>query len=253
MKPPPRTPAGSSRVTDPPLSTRGNLLLRSLPEAEIARLRPHLKVATTRLGEELHCRRDSDPDVFFPVDTVSALVLEGPDGSGVEVASVGHEGMVGLPAFVDSEIVDFKAFTQVAGTGFRMPRRILKRELAANGKFAEHLDEYTEVLLLCVGQSAFCGRKHRQLERCARWLLSIHDRVPRREFAVTQEFLAQMLGVRRATVTEAVQGMKKRGFISTVRGSLRILDPEGLRSIACDCYRSIRSEFDALKREWNNS
>lgn len=216
-------------------------------------MRPHLRPSSTTVGQELHCRSDSDPDVFFPIDTVSALVVEGPEGSGVEVANVGSEGMVGLPAFIESEIVDFKAITQVAGSGFRMPRKILERELAAKGTFAEHLDQYTEVLLLCVGQSCYCSSRHRQLERCARWLLSIHDRLPRTEFAVTQEFLAQMLGVRRATITGAVKEMKQRRLISTVRGGLRILDPEGLRSIACDCYRSVRGEFDALRKEWGRS
>ncbi len=216
----------------------------------MARLRPHLRPYTTVVNEELHCRRDSDPDVFFPVESVSSLIVEGIDGSGVEVATVGTDGMVGLPLFINSEIVDFNAVTQIPGRGFRMPRRTLVRELAAKGTFADHLEEYTEVLLLCIGQSCFCSRMHNQLERSARWLLSFDDRSPHSAFPVTQEFFSQMLGTRRATVSVAVKELKRRKLIVTERRSFRILDREGLESVACECYRSVRAEYDALKRKW---
>ncbi|MCA1579896.1 MAG: Crp/Fnr family transcriptional regulator [Acidobacteria bacterium] len=161
--------------------------------------------------------------------------------------------MIGLPAFIESETVDFKAFTQISGWGFRMPRRIFERELTAKGIFEERLQEYTEVLLLAVGQSCFCIRMHDQVERCALWLLSVHDRAPRAKLVVTHEFLAQLLGVRRATVSAAVKELKSRNAIEGGRGSVRILDPDSLRAMACDCYSSVRSEFAALKRKWEKS
>lgn len=228
----------------------GNLLLESLPKTDLARLRPHFRPYTTSVAEELHCRSHSNPDVFFPVDSVSSLVVQGLDGSAVEVATVGNEGMVGLPVFVDSEEVAFDAITQVPGAGFRMPRRILIRELRRKSDFADRLGEYTEALLLVVGQASLCTGIHSQVQRCARWFLSIDDRSVGAEFPLTQEFLAQMLGVRRATVTQAARELQQRKLIAYRRGEVRILDREGLEAAACECYANVRAEFDALRRQW---
>ena len=227
-----------------------NLLLRGLPERELSRLRPHLRKYSTNVGEELHCRREDDPDVFFPVESVSSLVVEGSEGVAVEVASVGAEGMVGLPIFVESDAVVFNALTQVPGEGLRMPRKILTRELEAKETFAERLEEYTEVLLLAVGQSSFCATSHSIPRRCARWLLAISDRAPGREVAVTHEFLAQLLGARRATITQAMNDLVRRKLVRNRRGALEVLDRKGLEAVACGCYHVIRSEFATLLSKW---
>ena len=228
----------------------GNLLLESLPRGEFARLAPHLATRRTDLAEELHCRSHSDPDVFFPVNSVSSLVVHGLDGSEVEVATVGSEGMVGLPVFIGSEAIIFEAITQVPGDGLRLSRKILTRELRRRSAFADRLAEYTEAMLLTVGQACFCSRMHGKVERCARWLLSVADRAPGEEFPLTQKFLSWMIGVRRATVTEAARELQRRKLIDYRRGEVRVLDRKGLEAAACECYGHVRAEFDALRRRW---
>ncbi len=228
----------------------GNLLLDSLPRGEFARLAPHLKPSRTALLEELHCRSTSDPDVFFPVNSVSSLLVHGLDGSEVEVATVGNEGMVGLPVFIGSEAVVFEAITQVPGEGLRLPRKILTRELRRRSAFNDRLTEYAEAMLLSVGQACLCSRMHGKVERCARWLLSVADRAPGSEFPLTQKFLSWMIGVRRATVTEAARELQRRKLIDYRRGEVRVLDRKGLEAASCECYAHVRAEFDILRRRW---
>jgi CRP-like cAMP-binding protein len=227
-----------------------NLLLGSLSSKDLARLLPHLRPYRTSEGEELHCRSSSDPDVFFPVDAVSSLIVLGADGSCVEVAVVGREGMVGLPVFINSEAVAFDAMTQVTGDGLKMPRRILRREIRRADDFAHRLEEYTETILLAVGQASLCARMHSPVERCARWILAREDRASGGEFRLTQEFLGRMLGLRRATVTMAAASLKRRKLIDYSRGRVRVVSRKGLEQAACECYGHIREEFQALRQEW---
>ncbi len=235
---------------EPPRPKTGNLLLESLPRAEFARLLPHLRPYNTKLAEELHCRSDSDPDVFFPVSSVSSVLVHGLDGSEVEVATVGREGVVGLPVFIGSEAVVFEAITQVPGDGLRLPRKILVRELRRKCIFADRFAEYTEALLLSVGQACLCSRMHTPVQRCARWLLSIADRSSKEEFPLTQQFLSWMMGVRRATVTLVARELQRRKLIDYRRGRVRVVDRKGLEEAACDCYAHVRAEFEVLLRRW---
>ncbi|MEO8431307.1 MAG: Crp/Fnr family transcriptional regulator [Acidobacteriota bacterium] len=227
-----------------------NLLLQSLPSRDFARLEPHLRPYRTSSREELHCRAESDPDVFFPMDSVSSIVVRGLDGGTLEVATVGSEGMIGLPVFIDSEAVAFDAITQVPGEGFRMSCRVLKRELARKAAFADRIVEYTEAVLLSVGQSGLCARMHSQVQRCARWLLTIDDRAARADYPITHDFLGQMLGVRRATITQAIAELKKKRLVQAGKRALRIRDRQGLERVVCECYVQVRTEFDAIRRRW---
>lgn len=199
-------------------------------------------------GNELHQRTASSPYVYFPINSVSSLAVTLADGSTIEVATVGNEGMVGLPLFIESESVSIQAFTQVPGEGLQMSRSVLRAELRREGALCHLLQEYTEALLLFVAQSCACNILHGQRQRCARWILLIHDRVGGDSFSLTQTFLAQMLGVRRATVTAAAGRLREEGLISYRRGVLKILDRKGLESVACECYGAVRREFDALSR-----
>jgi CRP-like cAMP-binding protein len=224
----------------------GNRLLDSLPPRELGRLKPHLRPYSMIAGDELHQRTASSPYVYFPINSVSSLAATLADGATIEVATVGNEGMVGLPLFIESEAIFIQAFTQVPGEGVQMPRSVLRAELRQEQALCHMLQEYTETLLLFIAQSCACNQLHSQRERCARWLLLIHDRVGGDRFSLTQTFLAQMLGVRRATVTAAAGGLREEGLISYRRGIVQILNRRGLESVACECYDAVRREFEAL-------
>ncbi|MEO8431638.1 MAG: Crp/Fnr family transcriptional regulator [Acidobacteriota bacterium] len=223
-----------------------NRLLASLPPAEYRRIEPHLQSYDMRAGEELHQKAGASPYVFFPLDAVASLMVTLADGSTVEAATVGHEGMVGLPLFVTSEAVAIQAFTQVPGRGLRMSRSVLRAELRRDEALCHRLHEYTEALLLFIAQTSACNKLHTQKARCARWLLLIHDRVGRDTFTLTHTFLAMMLGVRRATVTVVAGELRSRNLISYKKAVIRIVDREGLEEAACECYAVLRNEFDTL-------
>ena len=224
----------------------GNRLLDSLPPSDRRRLDPYLVPYSMQTGEELHQRAGQSPYVFFPIDSVSSLVVSLADGTTVEVATVGHEGMVGLPLFIESDTVVMDSFTQVPGRALRMERRILRAELRREAALCHRLHEYTEALLLFIAQSASCNQAHGQRERCARWLLHIRDRVPTDTFPLTQEFLSQMLGVRRPTITAVAGELREKGLIDYRKGSVRIVDRKRLEGVACDCYHVIRREHRRL-------
>jgi len=224
----------------------GNRLLESLPAADFRRIESQLTPYEMKGGEELHQRAGSSPYVYFPIDSVSSLVVSLADGATVEVAIVGNEGMVGLPLFIESESVVIDSFTQVPGRAYRMERRILRAEIRRDAALCHRLHEYTESLLLFIAQSASCNQSHGQRQRCARWLLHIGDRVASEAFSLTQDFLSQMLGVRRPTVTAVAGELREKGLISYQKGSVRILDRRGLESVACGCYDVVRREQKRL-------
>ncbi|HXM75487.1 MAG TPA: Crp/Fnr family transcriptional regulator, partial [Thermoanaerobaculia bacterium] len=159
----------------------------------------------------------------------------------------GNEGMVGLPLFVESESVSIQAFTHVPGNGLKMPRSVLRAELKRERALCHRLHEYTEALLLFIAQSCACNQMHSQRQRCARWLLLLHDRVGNQTFSLTQEFLAQMLGVRRATVTVAAGDLRRKKLIAYRKGVIQILDRKGLEDMACECYKTVGLEFERLR------
>src|ERR1700674_1114715 len=225
-----------------------NHLLAGLPPGEFRRLMPHLLPYSTKSGEEMHQRTGSSPYVYFPINSVSSLVASSGDGLMVECATVGNAGMVGLPLFVESESVSIQAFTHVAGNGLKMPRSILRAELKREAALCHRLHEYTEALLLFIAQSCACNKMHSQKQRCARWLLLIHDRVGDHTFSLTHEFLAQMLGVRRATVTVAAGDLRMKKLIAYRKGVIQILDRKGLEDMACECYKTVGVEFERLRK-----
>jgi CRP-like cAMP-binding protein len=184
--------------------------------------------------------------VYFPENGVVSIVSVMVDGTAVETATVGHEGMVGLPVFHGTDRTSAQAFSQIPGTALRMTADAFRAEIARHGMLSTALHRYSQALLTLIAQSSACNRLHTMRERCARWLLHTHDRVGGDEFPLTHQFLSQMLGVRRATVTEALGEVQALGAITSSMGRIRVTDRAALERAACECYAIIQREFDRL-------
>ncbi len=224
----------------------GNRLLDALPDGELERLRPDLEPVPLGLKEVL-----IEPDgpighVWFPVDGVCSLVATMEDGRAVEVGTIGNEGMVGLPVFLGRDTVPLTTFCQVPGRAVRMRSEALRTEVGPGDRLHGLLQRFTEATFVFAAQSSACNRLHSVEQRASRWLLHTHDRVGRDEFPLTQEFLAEMLGVRRASVSGVAGDLQRAGLISYSRGAVRVLDRGGLEGRGCECYGIIREEFDRL-------
>lgn len=189
------------------------------------------------------------PHVHFPLDAVLSMLTVVQDGRGVEFATVGREGMSGSNETLTGAGTPMRVIAQVSGASLRVPAADLS-ELARTSFHARGLLlRYNQSLLVQAAQVAACNRLHPVEERCARWLLMTHDRVRRDEFLLTQEFLSQMLGVRRARVNVAAGTLQRAGLIRYSRGRIRLTDREGLEAASCECYGVVRAEYDRLARE----
>jgi CRP-like cAMP-binding protein len=224
----------------------GNRILDSLPPAHIKRLRPHLEAISVGVKHVVYEPDGPITHVYFPAGCVISLVTYLEDGAPVEMATIGREGMVGLSIFLGADTMPSRAFGQVPGDALRITAAAFTKEIKRNGRLVRVLNRYTLALFNQVAQTTACNRMHLVEQRCARWLLQTHDRVGTDEFLLTQEFLAQMLGVRRSGVSVAAGLLQKARLIRYVRGRITILDRPGLESAACECYRVIQREFDRL-------
>jgi CRP-like cAMP-binding protein len=184
--------------------------------------------------------------VYFPLSGVVSLVAVMADGASGEVGVVGNEGMVGLAAFLGGGSMPVRAIVQVAGAALQTPAASFREYLANDGVLRERIERFTQALLTQIAQTAVCNRLHPAEERAARWILMTADRVPGTPFPLTQEFLGQMLGVRRATVTIAAGMLRAAGFIAYHRGTMEVLDREGLEEAACECYGVVKREYQRL-------
>jgi CRP-like cAMP-binding protein len=234
-----------STAPKPPV---GNWLLDALPRADIERVRPHLEAVSVSIRQVIYEPNGIIKHVYFPKSCIISLVTYLKDGASVEMATVGLEGMVGLPVFLGTDTMPSRAFGQVAGDSLRITTAAFTAEVKRNGPLVRVLNRYTQALFNQVAQTTACNRVHLVEQRCARWLLQTHDRVGSDQFLLTQEFLAQMLGVRRPGVSAAAALLQKAGLIRYARGRITILDRPGLESAACECYGVIRREFDRLIR-----
>ncbi|HEU0014435.1 MAG TPA: Crp/Fnr family transcriptional regulator [Longimicrobium sp.] len=223
-----------------------NRILASLPAGDLRRLLPLLELRDLELRRVVVEVNQPIEHVWFPEAGVVSLLGVMEDGTAVETATVGNEGMVGLPVFLGADSMAGQAFCQVTGQAYRMPAGALREEVRRGGPLAELLGRYTQALFTQIAQSSACNRVHPVAQRCARWLLLTHDRVGRDTFDLTHLFLAQMLGVRRATVTEVAGALQARGVIEYTRGVVRIVDRAGLERESCECYRVIAAEFARL-------
>ena len=184
--------------------------------------------------------------VYFPVDAVGSLLTLLGAGETVEAGLVGHEGVVGVPVFLGTAATHGRAVCQVAGDAWRMPVAAFLEESRRDGPFRDQLFRYTQTLLQQISQSSGCNRGHPTDERCARWLLMIHDRVPGDTFPLTHEFLAVMLGIRRPSVTATMRRLQEAGLLTYHRGVLTVLDRPGLEAVSCECYTITRTETERL-------
>ena len=241
----PRTRARST--TKPPArpTQNANQLLAALPPQDYARLRSDLTTVPMKLKQILWEPNQPIEAVYFPIDAV-ASILALFDGGSVEVGTIGNEGMVGLPVFLGATTSLGRAMVQVSGQGERLDLAVFRREAHRAGGLRQLLERYTQAFMTQVSQSTACNRAHSVEQRLARWLLIVRDRVNRNEFLLTHEFLGQMLGVRRATVSETAAALQRVKLISYYRGVITIRSGPGLERAACECYRLVRQEFERL-------
>jgi CRP-like cAMP-binding protein len=223
-----------------------NKILAALPSEEYERLLPHLTPVSLPLGESLYETEDRIRYVYFVNTGVVSLVTHLKEGSGVEVGLTGNEGMVGLSIALGDDVSPNQAIVQIADGAMRMEAAALREELKGGGLLQTLLLRSTLALLKQVSQSAACNRSHHVAERLARWLLTCHDRVEGDELRLTQEFIAEMLGTRRAGVSEAAGILQGAGLIRYSRGHITITDRGGLEEFACECYAVVKAEYDRL-------
>jgi CRP-like cAMP-binding protein len=224
-----------------------NHLLAVLPPRQLEMLLPLLTRTELSHREPIFGRGETIRHVHFPLNGVISLVSSNAEGV-VEIATVGCEGMAGLPVFLGGDSSALEAFVQVPGESYRLKAADLRRLVRMGGRIFDVLQRYTQAFLLQIAQSVACGRLHGLEARCARWLLMTHDRVAGDEFSLTQEFLGQMLGVRRPQVSLAASALQREGLIRYTRGRIQILDRAGLEAISCECYRKVREEYERLMR-----
>lgn len=223
-----------------------NRLLGSLPADEQECLRPHLKRIHIEAKQVLFDPNKPITSIYFPEGAMVSLLSIMSDGTALEVATVGWEGMVGLPVFLDCGSMAAQAVVQVPGATLQMPAQAFREALDRCGSLDLRLNRYTQALVTMLAQSSGCNRAHPVHQRCSRWLLMVHDRVRRGSFPLTHLFLSQMLGVRRATVTQVLGDLQREGLITYNRGRMKIRSRAGLEAVSCDCYRIIASEFTRL-------
>ena len=235
-------------VRPPPANGRPkNKLLAGLPQEDFERLQPHLKTMSTSVKQILHRRNEPIREVFFPNGGVASITTAMKDGSMVEIATVGDEGMVGIGAFFGTHDVGTETMIQVPDTDAEvMTAEAFRNEMDRRGPFYDSVLRYWQGMLALVMQSTACMALHPVQDRCCRWLLMAHDRVRRDDFELSHEFLAMMLGATRPTVTVVAGTLQKSGFIRYKHGRITILDRQGLEGAACECYSTIKRQFDRL-------
>jgi CRP-like cAMP-binding protein len=224
-----------------------NWLLTILPRAEHERLlATRLERVSVCLREVLYEADGPIPYVFFPLNGVMSLIVAMKDGRAVEVATIGNEGMVGTPVFLGAEKSPTKAFAQVPGEVLRMRATFFKEEVECRKSLYDSVRRYTQAMINQISQSVACNHLHSVEQRMSRWLLITHDRVGSNEFPLTHDFLAQMLGVRRPSVSVLASILQKAGLISYHRGRITILNRTGLEDASCECYEVVKKEYERL-------
>ena len=248
---PDASPRRGNRVTDviPSDGPVRNRLLAALPAEEFALVQLELEFVRLDQRQTILEPGQQIVNVFFPETAVVSLVNQMQDGSVVEIGTAGCEGMVGLCAFLAEDTPTVRAFAQIPGLAWRMSVEALGRLARVSTVFHRLLLRYTQAFLTQVAQTAACNGTHLVEQRCARWLLMTRDRVVDDEFPLTQEFLAFMLGVRRAGVNVAMRSLYDAGLVRYSRGSVRIVNRAGLEAASCECYRVVRAHTERLLPE----
>lgn len=225
---------------------RGNLLLGALPGADYEALLPDLQKVPMPLGMAVYESGSPQGFVYFPIDSIVSLLYVLENGASTEIAVTGNEGLVGISLLMGGESTPSRAVVQSAGAGYRAPGAVLRRLFDASGEAQHLLLRYTQALITQMTQTAVCNRHHLVDQQLCRWLLLMLDRLPGNEVLMTQELIANMLGVRREGVTEAAGKLQADGLIEYSRGRIRVLDREHLEARVCECYAVVKREYERL-------
>lgn len=230
----------------PAIDARANALLAALPETTWARWAPHLEPVDLKLGQVLCESGWSMDHVYFPTTAIVSLLCVMKDGASAEIAVVGRDGLVGVSTFMGGESTTSRSVVQSAGRGYRIARGFLMKEFDEGGPVLHLLLRYTQALITQMAQTAVCNRHHSVDQQLCRWLLLSLDRLQTNELVMTQELMANMLGVRREGVTEAAGNLQHAGLLRYRRGHITVLDRGGLEARSCECYRVVKTEYERL-------
>jgi CRP-like cAMP-binding protein len=225
---------------------RQNRLLAALASDDSARIFPLLELTSMPLGEVIYESDTPLAHVYFPTTSIVSLLYVMEDGASGEIAVVGNEGIVGVALFMGGETTPSRAVVQYVGYAYRLKGPLIKQEFNRSSVLQQLLLRYTQALLTQMAQTAVCNRHHSVDQQLCRWLLLSLDRLPSNELTMTQELIANMLGVRREGVTEAAGKLQSANLIHYSRGRIIVLDRPGLEVQACECYRVVKKEFDRL-------
>jgi CRP-like cAMP-binding protein len=229
------------------IDSRANLLLRGLSDSEFSRIRSQLEAVELPRSTELEAANEQIEYVYFPTSGVASIVALDEGGESVDTAMIGREGMTGLPVFLGTGHSPSRTIVQVALKGTRMRADALRSVLADGGTLVRLLQRHTQVVIVTMTQLILCNRIHRLDQRAARWLLQVDERVEEQPFHVTQEFLAQMIGVQRPALSVAMRQFKDQGLVRYARGQITIADRDGLALRSCGCIRLIAAEAERLR------
>lgn len=233
-------------TSDPKSDPKKNQLLASLPAVDWARWLPQLEPVAMPLGQVLYEAGGTMTHVYFPTTSIVSLLYVMQNGASAEIAVVGHEGLVGVSLFMGGGSTPSRAVVQSAGQGYRLKAAALKGEFEHHGPVMHLLLRYTQALITQMAQTAVCNRHHSLDQQLCRWLLLSLDRLDGNELVMTQELIANMLGVRREGVTEGALKLQQAGLISYARGRISVLDRSGLEERTCECYAVVKKEYDRL-------
>jgi CRP-like cAMP-binding protein len=233
-------------MTAPLSEPRANELLATLPALEYERWLPDLERVTLPLGKVLYESGATLDHVYFPTTAIVSLLYVMKNGNSAEIAVVGREGMVGVALFMGGGSTPSRAVVQSAGEGYRLSAEKMKDEFNRAGPVLHLMLRYTQALITQMAQTAVCNRHHSVDQQLCRWLLLSLDRLSGNELVMTQELIANMLGVRREGVTEGALKLQKAGLIRYVRGHITVLDRPGLERATCECYAVVKKEYDRL-------
>ena len=225
---------------------RQNRLLAALPLGEFQRWAPMLELVDMPLGQVLYESGLTLSHMYFPLDSIVSLLYVMENGSSAEIAVVGNEGLVGVSLFMGGETTPSRAVVQSGGRGFRLEAQAMKSEFNRAGPVLHLLLRYTQALITQMAQTAVCNRHHTLDQQLCRWLLLSLDRLQGSELVMTQELIANMLGVRREGVTESALKLQSSGLIRYSRGRIKVLDRDGLEQRTCECYAVVKKEYDRL-------
>jgi len=233
-------------MAPPPRSPKQNHILAALPVEDYTRLLPDLELVPMPLGWAVYESGGHMSYLYFPTTSLVSLLYVMEDGASAEIAISGNEGLVGIALFMGGETTPSRAVVQSAGNGYRLRASVAKKEFATGGNLQHLALRYTQALITQMSQTAVCNRHHALDQQLCRWLLLSLDRLQDNELKMTQELIANMLGVRREGVTEAAGKLQADGLIAYTRGHIKVLDRARLEKRVCECYAVVKREYDRL-------